>query len=120
MQFTVHYFLHLVFPAAIAYLFFRKNRVKAYLVLLATMLVDLDHLLASPIFDACRCSINFHPLHSYWAIAAYVVLLFVPPTRIIAIGLLLHIITDSIDCWWSNYNCGVAPTAFFDGSFVRW
>jgi hypothetical protein len=39
------------------------------------MLVDLDHLLATPIFEAGRCSINFHPLHSYIAIAVYFILL---------------------------------------------
>ena len=35
------------------------------------MLVDLDHLLATPIFKENRCSINFHPLHSYVAIGFY-------------------------------------------------
>ena len=34
---------------------------KAYIIMLLTMLVDLDHLLANPIFDPNRCSINFHP-----------------------------------------------------------
>lgn len=69
------------------------------------MLVDLDHLLATPLFDACRCSINFHPLHSYPAIAVYVVLLFVPKLRIIAIGLLLHMATDQLDCMINVYPC---------------
>lgn len=62
------------------------------------MLVDLDHLLATPIFNPCRCSIGFHPLHSYMAIAAYFLLLVPKKTRIIAIGLLLHMLTDGIDC----------------------
>lgn len=69
--------------------------------MVATMLVDLDHLLATPIFDPGRCSINFHPLHTYWAIAGYVVLLFFRKTRIIAVGLLFHMFTDYIDCQWS-------------------
>lgn len=68
------------------------------------MLVDLDHLLADPIFDPNRCSINFHPLHTYWAMMIYVVMLFFRKTRIVAIGLLMHMLTDSIDCWWSNLN----------------
>lgn len=68
--------------------------------MLATMLVDLDHLLADPIFDPGRCSINFHPLHTYWAMAVYVVLLFFKKTRIIAVGLLFHMLTDFIDCQW--------------------
>jgi hypothetical protein len=66
------------------------------------MLVDLDHLLATPIFSATRCSINFHILHSYYAIAIYLVALFFKKTRIVAIGLLLHILTDAIDCLWIN------------------
>ncbi len=69
--------------------------------MLATMLVDLDHLLATPIFDPGRCSINFHPLHTYWAMAGYVVLLFFRKTRIIAVGLLFHMLTDYIDCQWN-------------------
>ncbi len=69
--------------------------------MLATMLVDLDHLLATPIFDPGRCSINFHPLHTYWAMAGYVVLLFFKKTRIIAVGLLFHMLTDYIDCQWN-------------------
>lgn len=63
-----------------------------------TMLVDLDHLLATPIFNPCRCSIGFHPLHSYIAIGAYLLLLIPQKTRIIAIGLLLHMLADGIDC----------------------
>lgn len=69
--------------------------------MLATMLIDLDHLLATPIFDPGRCSINFHPLHAYWAMAGYVVLYFFRKTRIIAMGLLFHMLTDYIDCQWS-------------------
>lgn len=68
--------------------------------MLATMLVDLDHLFATPIFEPGRCSINFHPLHTYWAMAVYVVLLFFKKTRIIAVGLLFHMLTDYIDCRW--------------------
>lgn len=63
------------------------------------MLIDLDHLLATPIFDPNRCSINFHPLHSYYAIAAYAGMLFFSRTRVLGLGLLLHILADSADCW---------------------
>ena len=68
--------------------------------MIATMLVDLDHLLANPVFDATRCSIGFHPLHSYLAIGIYFILVFFPKMRIIAVGLLLHMLTDFIDCLW--------------------
>ncbi|WP_299161975.1 DUF6122 family protein [uncultured Tenacibaculum sp.] len=99
MQTFIHYFLHFGSPIIIAYIFFRKEWKKASLILLATMLVDLDHLLANPIFASNRCSINFHPLHTYYAMVVYVFLLFLKkPFSIIGIGLLLHMLTDYIDC----------------------
>ncbi|MEH6408379.1 MAG: DUF6122 family protein [Leeuwenhoekiella sp.] len=100
MQHYLHYFLHFIFPVVLALLFFRKVWLKAYFIMLATMLVDLDHLLATPIFQADRCSIGFHPLHSVYAIGIYIILIFFPkPYRIIGIGLVWHMITDGIDCW---------------------
>ncbi len=106
MQTFIHYFLHLVFPFFIAFIFFRRDWQKVYLILIATMLVDLDHLLASPIFEANRCSINFHPLHTYYAIIVYVaLLLFRKPYRIIGIGLVFHMITDLTDCLIMYSNC---------------
>jgi len=100
IQTIVHYGLHFLFPGLIAWVFFRKQWKKAWFIMLVTMLIDLDHLLATPIFDPNRCSINFHPLHSYYAIVVYVGLLFYKKTRIIAIGLILHILTDWQDCMW--------------------
>ncbi len=63
------------------------------------MLVDLDHLLANPIFDPTRCSINFHPLHTMPAIVLYIILLFPKKTRVLAIALLFHMLTDWFDCY---------------------
>lgn len=63
------------------------------------MLIDLDHLLATPIFSPNRCSINFHPLHSYYAIAIYFILLIPKKTRLIGLGLVIHILADTVDCW---------------------
>lgn len=94
----IHYFLHFGFPVVLAFLFFRKDWKKAYFIMLATMLVDADHLLSTPIFAPDRCSINFHPLHTYWSIGIYFLLLFfkgIP--RIIGVGLLFHMLTDWID-----------------------
>lgn len=67
--------------------------------MLMTMLIDLDHLLATPIYDPERCSINFHPLHTYYAGMVYLLFLFFKKTRIIGIGLVLHLLTDLIDCY---------------------
>ena len=68
------------------------------MIFILSMLVDLDHLLTTPIFEANRCSINFHPLHSYYAIACYVILLLPKKSRVLAIALLFHMLTDWIDC----------------------
>lgn len=66
------------------------------------MLVDLDHLFAVPIYDASRCSIGFHPLHTFIPIGFYAVVCFIPKIRFIGIGLVIHMILDSIDCQWTN------------------
>jgi len=106
MQTALHYFLHFGFPLFIALCFFRKDWKKVYLILIATMLVDLDHLLANPIFQANRCSINFHLLHSFYVMWIYLVLLFLKrPFNIIGIGLVLHMLTDFIDCMIMFSNC---------------
>ena len=96
----LHYCLHIFLPLIIVMLFFKKNWKKVYLIMLLTMVVDLDHLLANPIYQADRCSINFHPLHSYYAIAVYFIMLFFKrPFNIIGIGLVLHMIADFTDCF---------------------
>jgi hypothetical protein len=105
-QNIVHYGLHFVVIVVIAYLYWPKQWKKAYLILLATMLVDLDHLWAVPIFDSGRCSIGFHTFHSYPAIAIYILgVIFVKhrALRLICIGLLFHMFTDEVDCLWSTY-----------------
>ncbi|WP_435415732.1 DUF6122 family protein [Polaribacter aestuariivivens] len=98
LKFSIHYSLHFIAPFFIAFFFYKKNWKKVYLIFIASMLVDLDHLLATPIFEEFRCSINFHPLHSYIAIAFYFLGLFFKKTRILAIALLLHMATDYLDC----------------------
>src|SRR5687767_3328856 len=105
MQAILHYFLHLIFPGIIAFIFYSNKWPRVYIILLLTMLVDLDHLWADPLFDPCRCSIGFHPLHSYVAIFFYAFLLLFKPTRIIAIGLLMHMGTDYIDCLLQQTYC---------------
>lgn len=85
-------------PAAVAWLAFRPAWRQAWLIMLATMIIDLDHLLADPVYDPARCSIGFHPLHTYPAVAAYVILALIPRTRLVGIGLLIHIALDAIDC----------------------
>jgi len=66
--------------------------------MMATILVDLDHLLASPIYDPERCSIGFHPLHHPYMIILYILLCLPKKTRLIGIGLVIHMALDALDC----------------------
>ena len=94
----LHILLHFLVPAIVAVLFYRREWLKSYLVLISTMLVDLDHLLANPIYDPDRCSIAFHPLHSFWAIGIYILMCFPKKTRLVGIGLVVHMALDALDC----------------------
>lgn len=98
MQGIVHYFLHFGFIGIMAILLFHNDWKRAYLILLGTMVVDLDHLLANPIFQSDRISIGYHLLHTYPAMAIYGVMLLLPrPYNIIGVGLLFHMFTDFVD-----------------------
>jgi len=66
--------------------------------MMVTMLVDLDHLLATPIYDPQRCSIGFHPLHGVVPIMLYVALCCTQKYRYIGLGLVLHMLLDAFDC----------------------
>ncbi|MGA0843686.1 MAG: DUF6122 family protein [Arenicellales bacterium] len=98
MATVVHMAAHFLLPGALARVFFANRWRVAWLIMVATMAVDLDHLLANPIFDPNRCSIGFHPLHSYPAIALYVGALWFRPFRVVAAGLLIHMLIDGADC----------------------
>lgn len=95
---VLHLVLHVVVPGIVAVVFYRDRWRWAWFVMVATMLVDLDHLLADPIYDPGRCSIGFHPLHTAPAIGLYGVLFLIPKTRLIGLGLLIHMALDGIDC----------------------
>lgn len=101
--FFVHYFLHLIFPGVAAYAVAPRFGLvwwKVYGILLATMLVDLDHLLADPMYDAARCGIGFHPMHSWMAWILYVGMLLFPNVwvRLFGAGCLFHMLVDWGDC----------------------
>jgi hypothetical protein len=102
LQLLIHYGLHFLAPGLLSRIFFKDIWKLSWTLMVTTMLVDLDHLLATPIFESSRCSIGFHPLHSYYAIGFYVLLLLIPNryVRIIAVGLLLHMFADFQNCLW--------------------
>ena len=99
----LHLLLHAAVPAFVAWLFYR-DRLKsigfrrAWGLLLLGWLIDIDHLLADPIYAPGRCSIGFHPLHTAPAVAVYGVLVVPRVTRLVGIGLLIHVALDALDC----------------------
>ena len=98
LQSSIHYGSHFLLPLLIALLFYKSNWKHAYLIMIAGMLIDLDHLLATPVFDPNRCSIGFHPLHSSFFILFYFFLCFPKKSRLVGLGLVIHIISDALDC----------------------
>lgn len=111
----LHIVLHLVVPLLVALYFYRKRWKNVTVILIATMVVDLDHLLADPIYDPERCSIGFHPLHTIPAIVLYGMLFILPlilgrkaddwklkstidMLHLIGLGLLIHMALDGLDC----------------------
>jgi hypothetical protein len=106
LQTVVHYSFHFIAPGLLAWLFFNERWEMAWMIMIGTMFVDLDHVLVRPMFDPKRCSIGFHLLHSYPAIVVYTLLLFVPHFYIqsIAVGLLFHMYTDWQDYVWTSHS----------------
>jgi len=98
----LHLGLHFLVPALLAAIFYRNNWRVALLVMMATMVVDIDHLWANPIYDPNRCSIGFHPLHRLPFIAMYIVLCFIPRWRLVGLGLSVHMALDALDCQVTN------------------
>ena len=100
MRPAIHLALHFLVPFVVARLAYPERWKSALLIMLLAFAIDLDHLLADPIYDPDRCGIGFHPLHSAWAIVVYVLLLLVPVTQLLGLGLIIHIVLDGIDCLW--------------------
>ncbi|MCP9292905.1 DUF6122 family protein [Gracilimonas sediminicola] len=112
----VHIISHFLVPLIVAWFFYRSKWKLAFLILIATMVVDADHLLANPVYDPNRCSIGFHPLHTIWAIAVYILMFTIPfylksgklseagekwnfRIQLTGLGLLIHMLLDGLDCF---------------------
>jgi len=96
----LHYGGHWLAPFLIAAILWRERWRIAGLVIASANLIDLDHLVADPIFDPNRCSIGFHLLHGWEAAAVFALMLLVPRwwVRAFAIGALWHLAVDYGDC----------------------
>ncbi|WP_353843262.1 DUF6122 family protein [Altererythrobacter sp.] len=100
LQPILHYGGHWIAPFLFAALIWHDKWSIAGLVIASANLIDLDHLLADPIFDSNRCSIGFHLLHGWEAAIIYVLMLWVPRwwVRAFALGALWHLAVDYGDC----------------------
>ena len=92
--------LHFLVPFMVAKTAWKENWLFLFIIMVLTIAVDFDHLLADPIFDPNRCGLGFHPLHSWPAIAVYLVSIFSSRLRIVALGLLIHMGLDGTYCLW--------------------
>lgn len=122
-MFIIHLLLHFIVPAVFAYILASRLRLSApfiFVILIGTMVVDIDHLLATPIYDPGRCSVGFHPLHTVYPIIVYMLMLLFPYITklmkinhplvlklkhyigLIGLGLIIHMALDSIDCQFTN------------------
>lgn len=113
---VIHLLLHVLVPLVVAIGVASSTRWKAvFFVMVGTMLVDIDHLLATPIYAPDRCSILFHPLHQVLPMVVYGLMLAWPlfvvmlkrelkPAEYwvgwIGAGLLIHMVLDGLDCYW--------------------
>ncbi|MEZ4549234.1 MAG: DUF6122 family protein [Desulfobacterales bacterium] len=88
LRLAVHLTLHVLIPGAVANLRFKNQWKKAWLIMLATMAVDLDHLLATPFLIRTGAASGI--LHSAAAICCYLILTIIPQSRIIGAGLHSH------------------------------
>jgi hypothetical protein len=94
----LHLALHVLAPLAVAVIFYRKKWARAWLIMLAGWLIDVDHLLADPVYDPGRCSVTTHILHRWPAQILYLLLAIVPKTRLVGLGLVIHVLLDALDC----------------------
>ncbi|PIU21928.1 MAG: hypothetical protein COT14_03895 [Candidatus Diapherotrites archaeon CG08_land_8_20_14_0_20_30_16] len=106
-------YIHLIFDVLlIGFIFvfdkelrnqFLKNKLVLLwlsLVVFGSNIIDIDHLLANPIYDPNRCGINFHPLHSWYFMPVWVLgMLFRNKyIRYFCLAVLLHLWLDYMGC----------------------
>ncbi len=112
---AIHIAAHFLAPLLLGVMAYGTRWRRATFMMAATMVVDVDHLLATPIYDPNRCSVGFHPLHSTIAIALYIAAFVAPlliaktgidervrarawPIHVVGLGLLIHMALDWIEC----------------------
>ena len=97
-QKIIHLSGHTILPIAISYAGYGSSWKSVAKIMIASNLVDADHLLAKPIYNPDRCSVGSHPLHSPPMIGLYSAMLFNEKTEQWGVGLLTHMAVDYVDC----------------------
>lgn len=120
----IHLVLHVLLPLMAAVAISKALKELGcrfiFMLLMATMVVDIDHLLAEPIYAPGRCSIWFHPLHTLWPMVVYGLMMVWPfilkiaakpiakvhqIVGLLGLGLVVHMLLDWSDCLWMRA-CG--------------
>jgi hypothetical protein len=111
----IHIALHFAVPFVVAFIFYNQRWSNATMIMILTLIVDVDHLLADPIYDPNRCSIGFHPLHTAIPILFYFLMFLIPllykkiskktdisplvqVIHLLGLGLMIHMFLDWTDC----------------------
>jgi len=110
----LHIVLHVTVPGLLALLVKARPWWQVYALLMLGLVIDIDHLLASPVYDPLRCSMGFHPLHTWPAVLVYAGLAVSKPGRLLGVGLLLHVLLDTLDC------LGMPQGTAAMASFLQW
>ncbi len=98
MNLLIHIISNLVLIAIISFFDKKTPFKKIFLLVILSNFIDLDHIVANPVYDPSRCSINFHPLHSWYLFPVYLVGIFLKKYKYLFYGIILHLILDKIDC----------------------
>lgn len=98
--------VHVSFDLLLAYLLYKFGLVEVQaadiVLILSANLVDLDHLLARPIYHPRRNPFITHPLHKLWYLLLLfaVGLLFIRKAAFLGVGILSHLLLDFLDVKW--------------------
>jgi len=98
MNTAVHLGVNYIVYLMLGYIGIQTTSLDIVLVLAAN-LIDLDHLLARPIFDPDRDSFKSHLLHKNWKpiLLLCIFMLFYRPLVFLSIGIMIHYLLDILD-----------------------
>jgi hypothetical protein len=99
MNILIHLLINLLTAGVIVLVKRDKSQFQYYFSLIALgNIIDIDHLLADPIYNPARCSITTHPLHRWFAWPFEAFLFFFKKTVFIGVGIIEHLLLDGLDC----------------------